>query len=93
MSAAAQQMPRVSFDRIAYAYDDYTSHPPAVAAQIGRSIAGIAGDRALVLELGIGTARIARPKPSASASVKSAGPCTWRTAHRNVQPTSGEGSG
>jgi hypothetical protein len=39
------------------------------------------------------TARIARPKPSASASVKSAGPCTWRTAHRNVQPTSGEGSG
>jgi SAM-dependent methyltransferase len=69
MSAATQDMPRVSFDRIAYAYDDYTSHPPAVAAQIGRSIAGIVGDGALVLELGIGTARIARPVADAGCRV------------------------
>jgi ubiquinone/menaquinone biosynthesis C-methylase UbiE len=51
----------LSFDRIAYAYDDYNLHAPEISAQIGAAIAHVTGRGALVLELGVGTGRIARP--------------------------------
>jgi ubiquinone/menaquinone biosynthesis C-methylase UbiE len=51
----------LSFDRIAYAYDDYNLHAPEISAQIGATIAQLTGPGALVLELGVGTGRIARP--------------------------------
>jgi ubiquinone/menaquinone biosynthesis C-methylase UbiE len=60
---------RLSFDRIAYAYDDYNMHPPEVAAQVGQTIAEETGRNALVLELGIGTARIAQPVADAGCRV------------------------
>ncbi|HMO57335.1 MAG TPA: class I SAM-dependent methyltransferase [Roseiflexaceae bacterium] len=60
---------RYSFDRIAYAYDDFSSHPAEVAAQIGPAIAMASGHNALVLELGIGTARIAQPVADAGCRV------------------------
>jgi ubiquinone/menaquinone biosynthesis C-methylase UbiE len=61
MTAVATPQAPLSFDRIAYAYDDYNLHAPEVSAQIGESIAQLTGRGALVLELGVGTGRIARP--------------------------------
>jgi ubiquinone/menaquinone biosynthesis C-methylase UbiE len=61
MTAVATPRTALSFDRIAYVYDDYNLHAPEVSAQIGDSIAQITGRGALVLELGVGTGRIARP--------------------------------
>ncbi|MDW8147355.1 MAG: class I SAM-dependent methyltransferase [Roseiflexaceae bacterium] len=51
----------IRFDAIAGVYDQVRGHPPEVAEQIGRAIAALAGNDALVLELGIGTGRIALP--------------------------------
>lgn len=51
----------IRFDAIASAYDHVRGHPPDVAARIGTVIASMAGYDALVLELGIGTGRIALP--------------------------------
>jgi ubiquinone/menaquinone biosynthesis C-methylase UbiE len=59
----------LAFDRIAYAYDDYNLHAPEVSAQIGQSIAQVAGPNGLVLELGIGTGRIAAPVADAGCRV------------------------
>lgn len=55
----------VSFNRIAQVYDDQRAHPADVAAQIGAAIAATAGHDARVLELGIGTGRIALPVQAA----------------------------
>ncbi|MFQ3630817.1 class I SAM-dependent methyltransferase [Roseiflexus sp.] len=59
----------IRFDAIAGAYDQVRGHPPEVAQQIGRAIATIAGDQALVLELGVGTGRIALPVAAAGCRV------------------------
>ncbi len=59
----------IRFDAIAGAYDQVRGHPPEVAGQIGRAIATIAGDQALVLELGVGTGRIALPVAAAGCRV------------------------
>lgn len=64
-----QERKPLSFDRIAYAYDDYNMHPPEVAGQIGESIVGLVGRGGLVLELGIGTGRIAQPVANAGCRV------------------------
>ncbi len=58
-----------SFDRIATQYDAHREHPPNVAAQIGTTIMNIAGTGARVLELGVGTGRIALPVVAAGGSV------------------------
>lgn len=59
----------IVFDRIAHAYDDQRAHPAEVSAQIGAAIAGVAGPGARVLELGIGTGRIAAPSQAAGCRV------------------------
>lgn len=59
----------IRFDAIAGAYDQVRGHPPEVAEQIGRAIAALAGNNALVLELGIGTGRIALPVAMAGCRV------------------------
>ncbi|GAB4213196.1 MAG: class I SAM-dependent methyltransferase [Roseiflexaceae bacterium] len=59
----------ISFNEIAHAYEAQRAHPPEVAAQVGRAIAGVAGDGALVLELGVGTGRIALPAAQAGLRV------------------------
>ena len=51
-----------SFDkRVAKNYEAQRTHPPEVAQQIGEAIASLAGPSAHVLEIGVGTGRIARP--------------------------------
>ena len=51
-----------SFDqRIARQYNDQRAHPPAVAQRVGEAIAALLPPGAAVLELGIGTGRIAYP--------------------------------
>ena len=47
--------------RVAVQYDALRGHPPAVSPQIGRAVADHAGAHARVLELGVGTGRIALP--------------------------------
>ncbi len=51
----------IRFDTIARSYDAQRAHPPQVSEQIGRAIADLTGEGARVLELGIGTGRIALP--------------------------------
>lgn len=61
-----------SFDaRVAVRYDALRGHPPAVATQIGRVIANLAhaSGRGPLLELGIGTGRIALPAAAAGCEV------------------------
>jgi ubiquinone/menaquinone biosynthesis C-methylase UbiE len=62
-------MTAIAFDRIASSYDTVRGHPPAVAAQIGQAIAGVAGAGAHILELGVGTGRIALPVAAAGPRV------------------------
>ncbi len=57
----------ISFDRIASAYDHVRAHPSEVAQRIGASLAEICG--ADVLELGVGTGRIALPLARAGCRV------------------------
>lgn len=57
------------FDTIASAYDGQRALPPASAAQIGAEIAALAGAGGRVLELGVGTGRIAVPLANAGARV------------------------
>lgn len=59
----------ISFDRIASSYDTVRAHPRAVAEQIGSAIAELAGPGAHVLELGVGTGRIAHPLAAAGCRV------------------------
>ncbi len=59
----------IRFDAIASNYDSVRGHPPEVAEQIGRAIAAVAGTNARVLELGVGTGRIALPVAAAGCRV------------------------
>lgn len=59
-----------SFDkRVSETYDQVRAHPESVSKQIGQSIASIAGPAARILELGIGTGRIALPTIEAGCDV------------------------
>lgn len=59
-----------AFDRrVSEEYDAIRSHTPAVSQQIGAAIASLAGDKARVLELGVGTGRMALPVVAAGCSV------------------------
>lgn len=60
---------QISFDRIAASYDAQRAHPPEVSSQVGQAIAGLAGSGALVLELGVGTGRIALPASAAGCQI------------------------
>lgn len=55
--------------RVAEHYDALRGHPPEVSADIGGAIASRLGDRARVLELGVGTGRIALPVAAAGCEV------------------------
>ncbi|MCC5860690.1 MAG: class I SAM-dependent methyltransferase [Gammaproteobacteria bacterium] len=55
--------------RVAVQYDALRGHPPEVSGDIGRAIASQMGDHARVLELGVGTGRIALPVAAAGCEV------------------------
>jgi ubiquinone/menaquinone biosynthesis C-methylase UbiE len=55
--------------RVAVQYDALRGHPPAVAPIIGQAITAHAGAHARVLELGVGTGRIALPVAGAGCEV------------------------
>jgi len=57
----------ISFDKIAAVYDAQRAHPPEVAAAVGRAVALAAGGP--LLEIGVGTGRIAIPAAAAGARV------------------------
>lgn len=59
----------LSFDKIAAVYDAQRAHPPEVAAQIGRAMVALTGRGAPLLELGVGTGRIAIPTAAAGGMV------------------------
>jgi ubiquinone/menaquinone biosynthesis C-methylase UbiE len=54
-------MPHISFDRVADVYDATRGHPPEVSQAIAASVAALLPPGASLLEVGIGTGRIARP--------------------------------
>ncbi len=59
-----------SFDaRVATQYDALRGHPSHVSGEIGRAIAAVVGPGARVLELGVGTGRIALPLAGAGCRV------------------------
>lgn len=59
-----------SFDkRVARRYNAQRAHPPEISKQVGRAIAQQAGSGARVLEIGIGTGRIAWPVAAAGCQV------------------------
>lgn len=59
-----------SFDqRIARQYNDQRAHPPAIAQRIGEAIAALLPAGAHILELGIGTGRMAYPVARAGCHV------------------------
>lgn len=53
--------PLMSFDRAVDYYDQTRGFPPGVAEQVARAAAGLLGPNATIMEVGIGTGRIARP--------------------------------
>ncbi len=58
------------FDRrVSKQYDALRGHPPGVSVDIGRSVAAHVGEQAQVLELGVGTGRIALPVAAAGCEV------------------------
>jgi ubiquinone/menaquinone biosynthesis C-methylase UbiE len=59
----------ISFDQIAAVYDAQRAHPPEVATAVGQAIAAVAGNQAPLLELGVGTGRIALPTAAAGCPV------------------------
>lgn len=59
----------IAFDKIATAYDAQRAHPPDVALQVGQTLADMAGRDGRILELGVGTGRIALPLVAAGAQV------------------------
>ena len=70
MSADKPNKADFSFDkRVSGRYDHQRAHPPAVSAGIGAAIAAEVRDGGPVLEIGIGTGRIAGPVVAAGASV------------------------
>lgn len=59
----------IKFDNIAQSYSAQRAHPSEVSAHIGPAIAALAGRGSLVLELGVGTGRIAWPVAAAGCRV------------------------
>jgi SAM-dependent methyltransferase len=59
----------ITFDTIAQQYDALRGHPPAVATQIGAAIVATTGSGATILEIGVGTGRIAAPVQAAGGHV------------------------
>lgn len=59
----------ISFDRIAGVYDAQRAHPPEVAAQVGAALVAMVGPGEPILELGVGTGRIAIPLAAAGGAV------------------------
>lgn len=57
------------YNRIAHSYDASRGYPPEAAAQIGAAVAARCGQGARVVELGVGTGRVARPLASAGLRV------------------------
>jgi ubiquinone/menaquinone biosynthesis C-methylase UbiE len=55
----------LSFASIAAVYDAQRAHPPEVSAQIGQALVALVGRGAPILELGVGTGRIAIPTAAA----------------------------
>lgn len=61
---------KFAFDnRVAQSYSTYRAHPPEVSEQVGKVISTLAGENARVLEVGIGTGRIAIPVMNAGGEV------------------------
>lgn len=58
-----------SFDKLASVYDAQRAHPPEVAAQVGAALVALVGRGAPMLELGVGTGRIAIPTAAAGGFV------------------------
>ncbi|MFN2329573.1 MAG: class I SAM-dependent methyltransferase [Chromatocurvus sp.] len=56
-------------DRVAVQYDALRGHPPEISPRIGDVIARLAGRNARILEVGVGTGRIALPTVSAGGEV------------------------
>jgi SAM-dependent methyltransferase len=59
----------VSFDRVADRYDRTRAVPPAAVAAITQGIVDVLGPRPLLLEVGVGTGRIAAPLAAAGVRV------------------------
>lgn len=59
----------LSFDKLAPLYDAQRAHPPEAAERIGRALTELVGRGAPLLELGVGTGRIAIPAAVAGAYV------------------------
>lgn len=59
----------IAFDKIADVYDAQRAHPPEAAITIGQAIVAQTGNGASVLEIGIGSGRIALPVAAAGANV------------------------
>jgi predicted TPR repeat methyltransferase len=58
----------ISYNRIVGSYDTSRGYPPAAAARIGAAIVARCGSASpLILELGIGTGRVAAPMAAAGA--------------------------
>ena len=55
--------------RVAVQYDALRGHPPEVSPEIGQAVAGYAGAGARILELGVGTGRIALPVAASGCEV------------------------
>ena len=79
----------ITFDQIADVYDAQRAHPAEVSTAIGQAIVDQAGSGARVLEIGIGSGRIALPVAAAGATVIgidiSAG--MLHVAHRRAEET------
>ncbi len=59
-----------SFDRrVSETYDKVRAHPPNVSNKIGQAICAVTGKNARILELGVGTGRIALPVVAAGCDV------------------------
>jgi len=56
-------------ERVADQYDAQRAHPPEVSGQVGRAIAELVGSGKHILELGVGTGRIALPVTAAGCHV------------------------
>ncbi len=59
----------ITFDKIASVYDAQRAHPPEAAIAIGQAIVVQTGNGASILEIGIGSGRIALPVAAAGADV------------------------
>lgn len=56
-------------DRVAVQYDALRGHPPGIAPRIGEALTRLVGEGATILEVGVGTGRIALPTVAAGGRV------------------------